>query len=115
MRSRFLLVPLTVALTVAFSGAAFASSSNVRVTRDGTASSYLRYDGSADATTTACSTGRRSQNEPTVAVDPHNNQVFVAGANDYCAPLVNGDVWAGYYRSADRGGACGERPVGGGP
>jgi len=104
MRSRFLLVPLTVALTVAFSGAAFASSSNVRVTGDGTASSYLRYDGSADATTTACSTGRRSQNEPTVAVDPHNSQVAVAGANDYCAQIVNGDVWAGYYRSADGGG-----------
>src|SRR5260370_31343833 len=110
MRSRFLLVPLTVALTVAFSGAAFASSSNVRVTGDGTASSYLRYDGSADATTTACSTGRRSQNEPTVAVDPHNSQVAVAGANDYCAQIVNGDVWAGYYRSADAGARRRESP-----
>src|SRR5260370_13518698 len=110
MRSRFLLVPLTVALTVAFSGAAFASSSNVRVTGDGTASSYLRYDGSADATTTACSTGRRSQNEPTVAVDPHNSQVAVAGANDYCAQIVNGDVWAGYYRSADGGASWQDSP-----
>ncbi|HXL18955.1 MAG TPA: sialidase family protein, partial [Streptosporangiaceae bacterium] len=103
MRFRFVLVPLTVALVVASSSAASASSGNVRVTRDGTASSYLRYDGSADATTTACSTGRRSQNEPTVAVDPHNSQVIVAGANDYCAQIVNGDVWAGYYRSADGG------------
>src|SRR6266852_8149905 len=103
MRSRFLLVPLAVALAVAFSGAAFASSGNVRVTRDGTGSSYLRYDGSADATTTACSTGRRSQNEPTVAVDPHNSQVVVAGSNDYCAQIVNGDVWAGYYRSTNGG------------
>jgi hypothetical protein len=65
--------------------------------------SYLRYDGSSDATTTACSTGRRSQNEPTVAVDPHNTQVVAAGSNDYCAAMVNGDVWAGYYRSADGG------------
>src|SRR6266568_2134580 len=104
MRSRFVLVPLAVALAVAFSGVAFASSGgNVRVTRDGTAASYLRYDGSADATTTACSTGRRAQNEPTVAVDPHDSQVIVAGANDYCAQIVNGDVWAGYYRSADGG------------
>jgi hypothetical protein len=104
MTSRFLFVPLAVALAIACGGVALASSGgNVRVTRDGTASSYLRYDGSADATTTACSTGRRSQNEPTVAVDPHNSQVVVAGANDYCAQIVNGDVWAGYYRSADGG------------
>jgi hypothetical protein len=29
--------------------------------------------------------------------------VVVAGANDYCAAMVNGDVWAGYYRSTDGG------------
>jgi hypothetical protein len=110
MRSRSIVVPLTVLLAVALGGAApalggaaSASSGNIRVTRDGTASSYLRYDGSADATTTACSTGRRPQNEPTVAADPHNTQVVVAGANDYCAQIVNGEVWAGYYRSADGG------------
>jgi hypothetical protein len=103
MRSRGLLVLVTAALVVAFGGAAFASSADVRVTRDGTPSSYLRYDGSSDATTTACSTGRRSQNEPTVAVDPHNTQVVVAGSNDYCAAIVNGDVWTGYYRSLDGG------------
>src|SRR6266536_6645572 len=101
MRSRWLLVPVIAALVVAFSGAAFGLSGNVKVTRDDTSASYLRYDGSSDATTAACSTGRRSQNEPTVAVDPHNTQVIVAGANDYCAQIVNGDVWAGYYRSAD--------------
>src|SRR5206468_484062 len=100
---RILVVPLAVALAAVFSGTASAGSGNVRVTRDGTAASYVRYDGSADATTTACSTGRRAQNEPTVAVDPHNSQVVVAGANDYCAQIVNGDVWAGYYRSADGG------------
>jgi len=102
MRSRWLLLPLTVALAVGLGGAAFGSA-NVLVTRDSTASSYLRYDGSSDPTTAACSTGRRSQNEPTVAVDPHNTQVVVAGSNDYCAQIVNGDVWAGYYRSTDGG------------
>jgi hypothetical protein len=51
----------------------------------------------------ACSTGRRSQNEPTVAINPHDQNVVAAGANDYCAAIVNGDVWAGYYRSTDGG------------
>ncbi len=80
-----------------------ASPSNVRVTTDASAGSYLRSDGQSDATMAACSTGRRSQNEPTIAVDPHNTSVVVAGSNDYCAAIVNGDVWAGYYRSADGG------------
>ena len=72
MRSRWLLLPLTVVVAVVYGGAAFGTSANVRVTRDATASSYLRYDGSSDATTAACSTGRRPQNEPTVAVNPHD-------------------------------------------
>ncbi len=104
MRSRWLLVPvaLSMLLAGAFSGTA-SGSANVLVTRDAKASSYLRYDGSTDATTSACSTGRRSQNEPTVAVNPHDTHVVVAGANDYCAQIVNGDVWAGYYRSTNGG------------
>src|SRR6266540_3835362 len=103
MRSRGLLVVVAAALAVGFSAAAFGSSANIRVTRDGTSGSYLRYDGSSDATTTACSTGKRSQNEPTVAVDPHDTQVVASGSNDYCAAIVNGDTWAGYYRSTDGG------------
>ena len=103
MRRRWLLlVPglaLAIALAVPTPGIA---GSDTKVTED-TTGSYTRYDGTTDATTTACSTGRRSQNEPTVAVDPNNNQVVVAGSNDYCAQIVNGDVWAGYYRSTDGG------------
>jgi hypothetical protein len=63
----------------------------------------VRSDGLSDATTQACSTGRRSQDEPAVAVDPRNTGVVVAGSNDYCAQIVNGDVWVGYYRSIDGG------------
>jgi hypothetical protein len=29
--------------------------------------------------------------------------VVVAGSNDYCAQIENGDVWTGYYRSTDGG------------
>ena len=103
MRYRWLLTLASALLVVGFSGAALGSSGDVRVTRDNTSASYLRYDGASDATTAACSTGRRSQNEPTIAVDPHNAQVVVAGSNDYCAAIVNGDTWAGYYRSTDGG------------
>ena len=102
--TRRVLIPLAALLLVmALSPTSLAAPSNTRVTRDATSGSYLRYDGTSDATMAACSTGRRSQNEPTIAVDPHNTQVVVAGSNDYCAAIVNGDVWAGYYRSTDGG------------
>jgi hypothetical protein len=79
--------------------------SNTRVTRDDVPGSYSRFDGSQDATTISCSTSHRPQNEPTIAVDPHNTQVVTAGANDYCtqATLPNHEVWAGYYRSTNGG------------
>jgi hypothetical protein len=103
MRALLLFIASIVAFAVAFTSSALGVGANARVTRDDTASSYLRYDGSSDATMAACSTGRRSQNEPTVAVDPHNTAVITAGSNDYCAAIVNGDVWAGYYRSTNGG------------
>src|ERR671931_1005517 len=103
MSSRILVLAVGTLLFATLSGAALGISGDVRVTRDATPASYLRYDGTSDATTTACSPGRRSQNEPTIAVDPHNTQVVTAGSNDYFAQIVNGDVWAGYYRSTDGG------------
>src|SRR5216117_4398773 len=103
MRALLLFIASSVAFAVAFTSSALGVGANARVTGDFAASSYLRYDGSSDATMAGCSTGRRSQNEPTVAVDPNNTSVIVAGSNDYCAAIVNGDVWAGYYRSSDGG------------
>jgi hypothetical protein len=78
---------------------------DTRVTRDATPGSYVRYDGGTDATLLSCSTGRRTQNEPSVAVDPRNPSIVVAGSNDYCAEIQNGsgNVWAGYYRSTNGG------------
>jgi hypothetical protein len=68
-----------------------------RVTNDNDATtSYLRYDGTSDATTEACSSDRRAQNEPSVAVDPHSTNVVVSGSNDYCTQVTNPDVWVGY-------------------
>jgi len=45
----------------------------------------------------------RQQAEPTIAVDPHNPNVIVAGAQDYRLLSVGEHRWHGYYRSVDRG------------
>lgn len=107
MRVRFLrsgvaLVACLVSLAPAGVGAS-PTPANHRVTLDNQAGSYTRFDGTSDATTLDCSINRRAQNEPTIAVDPHDTRVVTAGANDYCAAPKNGDVWAGFYRSADGG------------
>src|SRR5438105_9829120 len=95
--------------------AAAANGTNSRVTRDSQAGSYTRYDGGTDATMMDCSINKRAQNEPTVAVDPHNTNIVVAGSNDYCAATVNGDVWAGYYRSTSGGASWNDSLVPGYP
>ena len=79
------------------------AATDARVTGDDTAGSYQLAGGGTDDTMTRCSEGRRQQNEPSIAVDPSDPDVVVSGANDYCASIVNGDVWVGYYRSEDGG------------
>src|SRR5213078_947487 len=79
--------------------AAAANCTNSRVTRDSQAGSYTRYDGGTDATMMDCSINKRAQNEPTVAVDPHNTNV----------------VWAGYYRSTTGGASWNDSLVPGYP
>jgi hypothetical protein len=92
---------------VAVSAAATAAA-NVRVTNDTTAGSYLSADQLAggtytDAVLTRCGTDARPQNEPTLAIDPRNPNVWSSGSNDYCTVPTTGDGWAGFYRSTDTG------------
>ena len=102
MRRRIFTLFAATALVLAIAPqAAFAA--DARVTDDDQAGSYVRYDGGSDETLERCSEGRRQQNEPTVAVNPHDTDVVVAGSNDYCAAIVNNEVWTGYYRSEDGG------------
>jgi hypothetical protein len=102
MRRRALLSVVVLGLVMGIAVPARAATES-KVTGDDTAGSYQLAGGGTDATMTACSTGRRQQNEPTVAIDPTNTQIVVAGSNDYCASIVNNEVWAGYYRSTDGG------------
>jgi hypothetical protein len=102
MTRRVLFSLVTLGLVVGLAVPAQAATES-KVTDDDTAGSYQRVTGGTDATMTACSVGRRQQNEPTVAVDPTDTDIVVAGSNDYCASIVNNEVWAGYYRSTNGG------------
>src|SRR5437016_1334745 len=104
MGRRWFVLASVVAVVLALAAPPGGAASNSRLTvdNDGT-NSYTRYDGTSDAVTTRCSHDRRQQNEPSVAVDPHDTNVVAAGANDYCTTPTAGDVWAGSYRSTDGG------------
>ena len=102
MRRRALLSLAALVLIVGL-GVPARAATEARVTVDDTPDSYQLADGGQDETMTRCSDGRRQQNEPTIAVDPSDPNVVVAGSNDYCASIVNDEVWAGYYRSEDGG------------
>lgn len=66
-----------------------------------------------DSTLQECSIARGRQNEPSVAVDPRNQNVLIGSSNDYCGvyagsgptgPFVPaGPIWLGYYRSENQG------------
>jgi hypothetical protein len=105
-------------LRIAFAGAlvsaaaamallAASTGANVRVTNDND-TTYVSADQLAggaynDAVLLRCGTDRRMQNEPTLAIDPRNHNVWTSGANDYCTVPTAGDAWAGFYRSTDSG------------
>jgi len=78
---------------------------DTRVTPDNQAGSYLRYDGTRDPLTTACSTGRRSQWEPSVAIDPTAPTTISIAANDSCTGAGDGSFrsWPSLHRSIDGG------------
>jgi hypothetical protein len=86
-----------------------ATPANVRVTVDnGTQGSYMSADQLGGGTYTddtlkRCGMDRRPQNEPTIAIDPRNTAIRTSGSNEYCALPINGDAWAGFYRSTDSG------------
>src|SRR5919108_1296430 len=97
MRRR--IFPLVAALSfVAVLATPSLAAPNARVTIDDRAGSYVRYDGGTDTTTNGCSTGRRQQNEPSVAVDPSSPNVVVAGGEDHRPAVVNEEGLAGGYR-----------------
>ena len=102
MRRRALL-SLAALVPIVGLGVPARAATEARVTVDDTPDSYQLADGGQDETMMRCSEGRRQQNELTIAVDPSDPNVVVAGSNDYCASIVNDEVWAGYYRSEDGG------------
>ena len=108
-RGALLALPVVLALTFlpsrALPRSVTSSALDARITNDVAAGSYRRSDGGIDAVTTACSSGRRQQVEPTVAVDPRNPAVVVAGSKDRCkaAGPSGASDWVGYYRSIDGG------------
>jgi hypothetical protein len=80
-----------------------------RVTPDHREGAYARLDGFRDPLHDFCGTSRRQQTEPSVAVNPRDPKVIVAGAADQCYggqrqyPAGQSQGWLGLYRSTDGG------------
>src|SRR5689334_20899836 len=110
-------------LLVTLTAAASTPGADVRLSNDapttpGYVSDYTVATGVpyTDDTLGECSRSRGRENEPSVAVNPRNNQVVVGSSNDYCgvyndgvddfgAPIPSGPIWLGYYRSENGGGS----------
>ncbi len=115
MRARSVLICGAVAVaalaspSLAMAASGPSAGANVRVTVDdgsqGAYQSAAQLSGGSytDAVLARCGTDRRMQNEPTLAIDPRNPQVWASGSNDYCTVPTAGDAWAGFYRSTDGG------------
>lgn len=97
-RARLAALAATMLLVLANTSLASANG-DVKVTDQ----PYVRFDGGADSATTACSTNNRAQNEPSAAVAPHDGNLMVSGANDYCTVPTFAGTWAGFYYSDDAG------------
>jgi hypothetical protein len=107
MRRKSLLVALlagaVLSISVSLAGASSAAS-NVLVTGGPYVSADQMAGGSyTDAVLARCGIDNRMQNEPTLAIDPRDPDVWTSGSNDYCTVPTAGDAWAGFYRSSDGG------------
>jgi len=104
------------ALLAVGSAAASTPGTDVRLTNDypggGYLSSYTIATGLpySDVVLDTCSVSQGRQNEPSVGVDPRNQNVVIGSSNDYCGvfPITHptsasGPVWLGYYRSETAG------------
>jgi hypothetical protein len=105
--STALLVAGLIGATAATAGSSPTVGTNFRVTVD-QGSTYMSADQLAggtysDGVLTRCGADRRMQNEPTLAIDPRDHNIWAAGSNDYCTVPTVGDAWAGFYRSATSG------------
>jgi hypothetical protein len=101
------LIAGVISATAAAAGPAPSIGSNIRVTVD-QGSTYVSADQLTggpytDGVLSRCGVDRRMQNEPTLAIDPRDHNVWTAGSNDYCTVPTVGDAWAGFYRSTDGG------------
>jgi hypothetical protein len=95
-------VLLVVAATFAADAATPIPKHDVLITDDRSGDTYVRSDGQSSAITDLCGSSRQSQEEPSVAVDPHDADVIAVGANDGCGTRFRSQ-WMGVYRSGDGG------------